>query len=144
MARHARFAKRFQDRHNVVTIPAPGFAADELLPATFDAAIAAAAAAIRTYAAGRRVALVGYSTGGLLAYATASRCANEGVEPSAVALIDSYAADTMWKVTDPVFDRMMRTDRAHPSISDWSLTAMGAYLRMLQSGRPDRSWRPRC
>ena len=68
---YARLAKGFGNRHDAVALPAPGFRSDELLPSTLEAVAGAQAAAIKRYADGRPVALVGYSTGGLLAYAVA-------------------------------------------------------------------------
>ena len=45
---YARFAKSFQNRREVVAVPVPGFAADELLPSILAAAAGAQAAAIRS------------------------------------------------------------------------------------------------
>ena len=133
---YARFAKRFQGRRDVVAVPAPGFAPEELLPSTLEAAVCAQIAAVRRYAEGRPFALVGYSTGGLLAYAVASECIREGLAPTAVVLIDSYTMDAVWRVTDPVFDRMLTSEGPHPAVSDETLTAMGAYLAMLSTWSP--------
>jgi thioesterase domain-containing protein/acyl carrier protein len=139
---YARFAKSFQGRRDVVAVPAPGFAADELLPSTLDAVAGAQAVAIKRYAEGRRVALVGFSTGGLLAYAVATECARDGFAPTAIVLIDSYTMDTMWKITDPVFDRMLAGEASAPAVNDETLTAMGAYLGMLSRWTPDEPVAP--
>jgi len=138
----ARLAKSLQDRREVVAMPAPGFAPDELLPSTLAAVARAQATAIRTYADGRPVALAGYSTGGLLAYAVAAECARQGLWPSAVALIDSYTMDTMWAITDPVFDRMLGDEGSHPAVSETTLTAMGTYLGMLSAWTPGEAVAP--
>jgi NAD(P)-dependent dehydrogenase (short-subunit alcohol dehydrogenase family)/thioesterase domain-containing protein/acyl carrier protein len=135
---YARFAKGFQNRRDVVAVPVPGFAPEELLPSTLDAVVGAQAAAIQRYAGeGRRVAIVGYSTGGLLAYAVASECARLGIAPSAVVLIDTYTWEAMWRVCDPVFDRMLTGEGSHPAVDEETLTAMGAYLGMLSRWTPD-------
>jgi NAD(P)-dependent dehydrogenase (short-subunit alcohol dehydrogenase family) len=132
----ARFAKAFQDRREVVAVPAPGFVADELLPSMLDAAAGAQAAAIAQHAAGRRVALVGFSSGGLLAYAVADTLAQAGVTPAAVVLIDSYTMETMWPIVDPIVERMLNGEGAHPAVDDHTLTAMGAYHGVLATFKP--------
>jgi hypothetical protein len=139
---YARFAKSFQGRRDVVAVPAPGFASAELLPSTLDAAVGAQVAAIRSYADGREFAFIGYSTGGLLAYAVAAECAREGTAPSAVVLIDSYTTDTVWRITDPVFDRMLASEGSHPAVGEETLSAMGAYLGLLSRWTPDEAVAP--
>ena len=139
---YARLAKSFENRRDIVAVPAPGFASEELLPSTIDAVVGAQAVAIQRYAESRKVAFVGYSTGGPLAYAVASECARQGMAPSAVVLIDSYTMDTMWRVTDPVFDRMLAGEGSHPAVSEDTLTAMGAYLGMLSRWTPDETVAP--
>ena len=132
----ARFAKAMQNGREVVVVPAPGFRADELLPSRLEAVAGAQATAIARHAAGRSVAIVGFSTGGLLAHAVAGACARDGVTPTAVVLIDSYTVSTMWRVAEPVFDRMLSGEGSHPAISDATVTAMGTYLSLLSSWTP--------
>ncbi|HWH94448.1 MAG TPA: SDR family NAD(P)-dependent oxidoreductase [Baekduia sp.] len=134
---YARLAKGLTGRREVVGVPVPGFAADELLPSMLDAVAGAQAAAIKRHADGRPVALVGFSTGGLLAYAVAAECAREGIAPAAVVMIDSYTMDTMWPIAHPVFDRMLEGDGEHPGVDDHRLMAMGAYLGLLSAWTPE-------
>jgi thioesterase domain-containing protein len=134
---YVRFARSLQGRREVVAVPAPGFLSNELLPSILAAAVGAQAAAIKKYADGRRVALVGFSTGGLLAYAVARECAREGFTPTTVVLIDSYTMDTMWRIADPVFERMLAGEGADAVVSDETLTAMGAYFGLLSRWTPD-------
>jgi acyl transferase domain-containing protein/NADPH-dependent curcumin reductase CurA/thioesterase domain-containing protein/acyl carrier protein len=133
---YARFAKSFRGRREVVAVPVPGFASGELLAARLDAAAGAMAAAIGRHASDRAVALVGFSTGGLLAHAVAAECVRQGIAPTAVVLIDSYTMETAWPIADVVIDRMLVGDGAHPAIDDDRLTAMGAYLAMLSRWAP--------
>ncbi|HWH94446.1 MAG TPA: type I polyketide synthase [Baekduia sp.] len=133
---YARLAKSFQGRRTVVAVPVPGFAAGELLPSRLDAAAGALATAIKRHADGRPVALVGFSTGGLLAHAVAAECAREGITPTAVALIDSYTMETAWRVADVVIDRMLAGDGAAPTVDDDRLGAMGTYLGLLSTWTP--------
>jgi NAD(P)-dependent dehydrogenase (short-subunit alcohol dehydrogenase family)/thioesterase domain-containing protein/acyl carrier protein len=139
---YARFAKSFRQRRDIVAVPVPGFGSDELLPSTLDAVVTAQTTAIRRYADGRPVAILGYSTGGLLAHAVASECAREGITPSAVVLIDSYTMDTMWRVTDPVFDRMLAAEGSRSEITEDTLMAMGTYLGMLATWAPTQAVAP--
>jgi acyl transferase domain-containing protein/acyl carrier protein len=139
---YARFAKSLQNRREVVAVPAPGFRSDELLPSTLEAVAGAQAAAIKSYAKDRSVALVGFSTGGLLAYAVAGECAREGIAPTAVVLIDSYTMDTIWRIADPIFDRMLADEASESMVSDETLTAMGAYLGLLSRWAPEEPVAP--
>jgi hypothetical protein len=133
---YARFARGFQGRREVVAVPVPGFASGELLASKLDAVAGAQAAAIKRHAGGRPVALVGFSTGGLLAHAVAAECARAGITPAAVVLIDSYTMETAWPIADVVIDRMLAGDGSHPAVDDDRLAAMGAYLGMLSRWTP--------
>jgi thioesterase domain-containing protein len=139
---YVRFAKSLQDRREVVAVPAPGFARDELLPSILRAVAGAQVAAIKSYAKDRSVALVGFSTGGLLAYAVAGECAREGFAPTAVVLIDSYTMDTMWRISDRVFERMLGGEAPTRAVNDETLTAMGAYLGLLSRWAPEEPVAP--
>ena len=87
--------------------------------------------------------LVGYSTGGLLAYAAADQCARDGVGPAAVVLVDTYAAESRCtELTVPVLERMLEAGRAQPDLTDEALTAMVAYLGMLREWRPSEPVAP--
>jgi polyketide synthase 7 len=112
------------------------YGADDLLPGTVDAAAAAQALAIERHARGRAVVLIGYSTGGLLAWATVGQCARRGILPSGVVLIDTRAPEVMLDLLEPVLHRMLQPDRAHPDLTEERLTAMAAYLRLLRDWRP--------
>jgi polyketide synthase 7 len=138
----SRFARGFADRCEVVAMPNPGFAAGELLPSTIEAAAAAWAVAIERHANGRAVALVGFSTGGLLAHAAAAQCARDGLRPAAVVLLDTYTPDTATDLFAAVVERMLQGGRAHPALTDDTLTAMAAYLRLLIDWRPPATVAP--
>ncbi|MGK2937805.1 MAG: SDR family NAD(P)-dependent oxidoreductase, partial [Solirubrobacteraceae bacterium] len=133
---YARFAKAFADRREVIAVPVPGFLPDELLPSRIDAAAGAQAITIAEHAHGRPVALVGFSTGGLLAHAVAVELARIGAPAASVALIDSYTIDTMLPIADLVFDRMLEGDGAHPAVDDDRLGTMGVYLGLLAGWTP--------
>ncbi|WP_407559887.1 alpha/beta fold hydrolase [Streptomyces sp. 184] len=123
------------DGHRVTALHLPGFRAGEPLPAglpaLLDALAATATAARATGATGDEpFALVGYSSGGLLAHALAER-----LGASAVVLIDSrplteYSPADHPELLGGVAARM-------DVIDDTRLTAMGRYLELLHTLRPE-------
>ncbi|MBJ7521847.1 MAG: SDR family NAD(P)-dependent oxidoreductase, partial [Solirubrobacteraceae bacterium] len=133
---YARFAKAFAGRREVIAVPVPGFLPNELLPSRIDAAAGAQAITIAEHAQGRPVALVGFSTGGLLAHAVAVELERIGAPVASVALIDSYTVDTMLPIADLVFDRMLEGNGAHPAVDDDRLGTMGVYLGLLAAWTP--------
>jgi malonyl CoA-acyl carrier protein transacylase len=122
----ARFAAALDGRHRVIALPLPGFLADEPLPSTMDHLIAALVDSVTT--AGP-VAVVGYSSGGLLAHAVAQRLE----DVVAVVLLDSRPLMESGLTDRPeiltgVVDRV--------DVDDTRLTAMGGYLRLLGDWQP--------
>jgi len=132
---YARFAQSFDRGREIVGVPAPGFHRDELLPASISTAAAAQAEALAGRAGADEVVLVGYSTGGFLAYATACRCADRGLRPFVV-LIDTPVVGAAPMLLHVVCDRMAEPDGSPVTLTDARLTAMGAYLRMLREWQP--------
>jgi len=101
--------------------------------------VAAMAESVERFAGGEPFALLGYSSGALLAQAIAQRLQRSGVVPEAVVLIDAYL------LGESRFPRLVRgllhamSDRLdqHALTDDVRLTAMGGYLRLLDSWRPE-------
>jgi malonyl CoA-acyl carrier protein transacylase/NADP-dependent 3-hydroxy acid dehydrogenase YdfG/acyl carrier protein len=91
---HARLAARFRGIRPMVTLTNPGFIRGEPLPSSVDAVIDVLAEGVVTAADGRPFVLVGYSSGGVLAYATAGHLESAGVRPAGVVLLDTYRVDT--------------------------------------------------
>ncbi|WP_370644564.1 SDR family NAD(P)-dependent oxidoreductase [Actinoplanes sp. L3-i22] len=87
---HARLAARLTGGRHVTALPTPGFGRDEPVPASFDAAVRVLAAAVLAAAEGEPFVLLGFSSGGLLAHATAAHLEREGAAVSGVVLLDSY------------------------------------------------------
>ncbi|WP_345533422.1 type I polyketide synthase [Microbispora amethystogenes] len=87
---HARLVRHLTPRH-VSAIPTPGFAAGDSLPATPEAGVLALAEAVLAAAEGEPFVLLGYSSGGTLAHATAA-CLEEryGTTPSGLVLLDTF------------------------------------------------------
>ncbi|MFD5047085.1 thioesterase domain-containing protein, partial [Streptomyces sp. NPDC058382] len=89
---HARLVSHFGGRHKISALPVPGFLAGESLPTSATAAVQALARSVLTAADGKPFVLLGYSSGGTLAYATAGYLEQEcGVRPAGVILLDTFA-----------------------------------------------------
>ncbi|MFJ4834937.1 KR domain-containing protein, partial [Streptomyces sp. NPDC088747] len=140
----ARFAAHFAGERDVWALPLPGYLPGEPLPATLDALLDAAAATIRHNADGAPYALVGYSSGGLLAQATAARLEDAGEGPVAVAAIDTspLSRRLLVRLMPELLGRLGKlsgADGVDPGLvlDDDRLTAMGGYLRLLTDVTPE-------
>ncbi|THA71788.1 SDR family NAD(P)-dependent oxidoreductase [Streptomyces sp. A0958] len=128
---HARLAARLSVP--VSGIPTPGFGRGEWLPESFDAAVDVLAEAVLRTADGEPFVLLGFSSGGLLAHATAARLERvHGVRPAGLVLLDTYY---MGAANDAIFDQMASAvpDKAATlgSFSSAELSAMGRYVELL-------------
>ncbi|MFD4264068.1 alpha/beta fold hydrolase, partial [Streptomyces sp. NPDC058534] len=140
----ARFAAHFAGERDVWALPLPGYQPGEALPATLDALLDAAAVTIRHHAGGGPYALVGYSSGGLLAQAVAARLEDAGEGPVAVAAIDTspLSRRLLVQLVPELLGRLGElsgTDGVDPGLllDDDRLTAMGGYLRLLTDVTPE-------
>ena len=125
----ARFAAALRGTHPVTALHLPGFRADEPLPATGEVLVEALAATVAAAACGTPFALVGYSSGGLLAHQVADRTGAR-----AVVLLDSRPLDAF---TPAEQARVLAGLAARvDALDDTQLTAMGGYLRLLAALRP--------
>ncbi|MFD9130140.1 SDR family NAD(P)-dependent oxidoreductase, partial [Kitasatospora sp. NPDC059571] len=88
---YARLAAAFRGRRAVNALPLPGLLDGERLPADAAAILELAAQSVLRVADGAKFVLLGHSTGGLLAQATAARLEELGAGPSAVVLVDTYS-----------------------------------------------------
>ncbi|HKS46090.1 MAG TPA: alpha/beta fold hydrolase [Amycolatopsis sp.] len=88
---YARMATTFRARRTVLALP--GFRDGEPLPATVEAIVELGARGVLRGTKGAPFALLGHSTGGLLAQATAARLEELGARPAAVVLVDTFALD---------------------------------------------------
>ncbi|MER6877854.1 alpha/beta fold hydrolase, partial [Amycolatopsis sp. NPDC000673] len=133
---YGRLAAPFRDDRRVSVLSLPGFTADEPLPADLATVVAVLADQAREAAEGEPFALLGYSSGGLLAEAVAAELARTGRAPAGLCLLDTYeiggpgenavhamAGEVLTRQDDGGFDRAQ-------------LTAMGRYLDLLATAGP--------
>jgi len=131
---YVRFARAFRGSREISVLPLPGYVRGENLPASFDVLVEMQAEAVREHAGDAAFALVGYSSGGMLACAVAGQLECDGVSPSAVVLIDTYMFDrkNLFSITNVMFKK----EGVAAFVNDVRLTAMGAYLRLLEEWSP--------
>ncbi|ROP35860.1 type I polyketide synthase [Saccharothrix texasensis] len=132
---YAPFAKRFAGQRDVVVLTMPGFAAGELVPASFPVLAEHVAEVVTDIADGEPFVLVGYSSGGLVAHAAAKLLEERGTPAAGLALLDTYPWDAaiITAIRPQLFagvaERLTEVD-------DTRLTAMGAYLRLMDEWKP--------
>ncbi len=128
----ARFAAPLRDDHEVSVLQHPGFTEGELLPSDIDALIRLHARTVLAHYADRPFALVGLSSGGLVAQTLARHLEAQGVRPCGVVLLDTFGPH-LAHITDALIPEFaVRLYDVHVGMGyafndDW-LTAMGRYV----------------
>jgi acyl transferase domain-containing protein/thioesterase domain-containing protein/acyl carrier protein len=135
---YARFAAPFRGEQDVWALGNPGFVAGEQLPANPEAVIEAQAEAVLRQTDGAPFALLGHSSGGVLAHEVAARLESTGVFPEAVVLLDIYSHDRDAAVgLQPGLSAGVdERSASHVPVDDTRLLAMGAYFRLFGEWRP--------
>ncbi|MCX4736652.1 beta-ketoacyl synthase N-terminal-like domain-containing protein [Streptomyces sp. NBC_01363] len=150
---YARLAANFRGVRDVHVVTPPGFVDGEQLPDSVDAVVDHFAESVRRLAGDEPFALVGYSSGGQLAHATASRLESEGVMPAAIVLLDTYlptdesdeqaAADGSANADDSsdglwaqMLDGMLEREDAFGIFTAARLSAMGRYSSLITQCGP--------
>ncbi|MBP2706921.1 SDR family NAD(P)-dependent oxidoreductase [Microbispora sp. RL4-1S] len=135
---YVRFAGALRGRRDVAAVAAPGFGRDEPLPATVEAVVAAQAESILAHTGGAPFALVGHSSGGMLAHAVAAELERAGVAVAALVLIDIYSHDVEALAgIQPVLSAgMIEREDGYVPMDDTRLTAMGGYVRLFHGWQP--------
>ncbi|MBB5923688.1 polyketide synthase 12, partial [Actinoalloteichus hoggarensis] len=135
---YARLAAASRGVRDLYGIPTPGFLADEPLPETREALFDLYAEAVLAAAGDEPVILLGSSSGGLFAHATASALEAAGRSPAAVVLLDSYVPRTVtgnafWQqMTQGMFDR----ENLFGELDTTRLSAMSWYFRIFADFEP--------
>ncbi|MFI1304415.1 type I polyketide synthase [Streptomyces sioyaensis] len=142
---YARLAAHFRDVRDVHVVTSPGFVDGESLPASVDAVVDHFTRSVRKLAGDEPYVLVGYSSGGQFAHATASRLEREGPTPAAIVLLDTYlpaakdqdqdAADTdgLWA---QMLAGMLEREDAFGAFTATRLSAMGRYSSLITRCAP--------
>ncbi|WP_425314862.1 type I polyketide synthase [Streptomyces agglomeratus] len=132
---HARLAAPFRDVRYVATLPTPGFKRGESLPASVDALTSVLAQSVLAAAEGDPFVLLGYSSGGLLAYGTAARLEQQwGIAAAGVVLVDTYRVtqESGGGMQAQVFEQMsgalVDRDSEFGMFDSTGLSAMRAYF----------------
>ncbi|MFI9643206.1 SDR family NAD(P)-dependent oxidoreductase [Micromonospora sp. NPDC051925] len=132
---YARFTAEFGGARDVWTLPVPGFGRDDSLPASSDAAVRVFAEMVRPIAEQGPYVIVGYSSGGLFAHATAGELERQGHGPTGVVLLDTYL--TTGSTTATFFTHMLESllakEDTFGEFSSARLSAMGRYIRLLDT-----------
>nr|ANH11415.1 SceT [Streptomyces sp. SD85] len=134
---YARFAARFRGRREVVVPAVPGFGKGDALPLSVDAAVEVFAEEVRAAAAGEPFVLVGYSSGGQFAHATAEVLEKAGTPARAVVLLDTYlpgdGKDELWR---QMFHGMLDRESSFGRFSAARLAAMSRYSDLITGCLP--------
>jgi thioesterase domain-containing protein/acyl carrier protein len=130
---YLQLARALSTERAVTSLVLPGFRDDAPLPATLDAAVELLATIVARETAARPSALLGHSSGGLLAHAVASRLESEGASPAAVILIDTYptATDVSAAMLSHGVATILTQAATRVRVSDTQFIAMGAYMRLI-------------
>ncbi|MEU5938239.1 SDR family NAD(P)-dependent oxidoreductase [Micromonospora sp. NPDC047548] len=139
---HARLAAAFRGRRPMVSLTNPGFVAGERLPDSVDAVVDVLAEGIVRAAAGRPFVLVGYSSGGTLAYATAGHLERSlGMRPAGVVLMDTYRVDTddrdQSRLMEQLTVGLVQADARFGLLNSAALSGMNRYFDLVPRFRLD-------
>ncbi|MEV8092447.1 SDR family NAD(P)-dependent oxidoreductase [Streptomyces nigra] len=139
---HARLAAAFRGKRPMITLTNPGFTAGEPLPDTTDAVIDYLAEGVLRAAAGRPFVLIGYSSGGTLAHATAGHLERvRGVQPAGVVLMDTYRVDLedrdQGRLMEQLTIGLVRKDETFGLFHSSALTAMNRYFDLVPRFTPE-------
>ncbi|MFG2677189.1 SDR family NAD(P)-dependent oxidoreductase [Streptomyces sp. NPDC048445] len=137
---YARFASGFREVREVIALAVPGFATGEPLPATEDALLDLLARTVREQVGDAPFALLGSSSGGVLAYATAARMEQEGRPPAGVVLLDTYVPgdDSLGQFEDQLLGGMFEREAGFARMDAARLSAMSWYFNLLGGWRPGK------
>jgi thioesterase domain-containing protein len=120
----------------VWALPHPGFAAGEPLPRTAEALTAAQTETALELATGRRIVLLGRSSGGWIAHAVAEHLAALGTPAAAVVLADTFSRGADRSSTQLMVSQLLENEDAGELLDDQRLVAMGGYFRTFANWTP--------
>jgi thioesterase domain-containing protein/acyl carrier protein len=136
---YARLAGAFRGTADVWALPTPGFGRGEPLPASLEAVAALQAESVGACTGGAPAVLVGSSSGGNLALATARHLAKAGCPPVAVVLLDTYlprADSPFTRFSRQMLGGMFARESMFAQMDADRLTAMSWYIAMIGEWDP--------
>ena len=137
---YARFASAFRGERDVWAMPTQGFGTGQLLPESLDAVAALLAESVLRTVGDGPVVLLGSSSGGVLALATAVHLEKAGHGPSAVVLLDTYmprADSPFLRFSQQMLGGMFDRESMFAHMDSDRLTAMSWYISMIGEWEPD-------
>ncbi|WP_344866773.1 SDR family NAD(P)-dependent oxidoreductase [Planomonospora alba] len=131
---HAKFAANWRGVRDVYALPIPGFSRGESLPNSTDVVLHVFSESVLQAAEGEPFVLVGHSSGGILAHATAGHLESRGVRPAGVVLLDTYPPDSqlaMEAVVGRMAVNLLDREATFGRFDSARLSAMGRYIGMI-------------
>ncbi|MFQ6329148.1 SDR family NAD(P)-dependent oxidoreductase [Nocardia sp. CWNU-33] len=129
---HARLAAHFRDAVRFSAVPLPGFASGEKLPASAEAALTAVVDGVLGAAADEPFVLLGYSSGGALAYAAARRLERSPeARLAALVMIDTFPIDDPAVPIETILREMFVEETGIAGPTGDRLSAMGRWLAVM-------------
>ena len=137
---HAKLASYLRGARPVSALALPGFGTGEPLPASAEAVVQVMAANVLAASEGEPFVLLGYSSGGLIAYATAHHLEQvHGVVPAGVVLLDSYRVqdEAMVVGMDRLARSLLEVEETVGRYDNTRLSAMSRYFDILPDFKLD-------
>ncbi|WP_330249895.1 SDR family NAD(P)-dependent oxidoreductase [Nocardia sp. NBC_00565] len=135
---YARIASHLRTARDVLALPPIGFSTGEPVPTTPTAALEGLARCVLEAAQGDPFVLLGYSSGGLLAYLVTEYLeAAGGPAPAGVVMLDTYKVhdDGEWLLR-AMAEHMVSNEATFGRFDPARLTGMGRYVELLQEMAP--------
>jgi acyl transferase domain-containing protein/surfactin synthase thioesterase subunit len=133
-----RLSDYFQDISDLSVVIVPGYQPDEPLPSSIEALTDVLVEAAVECIQEDPFALLGYSSGGLLAHAVGTRLEASGMQPMAIILLDTFVPDHVSPQLSKalISELFTRQPVVAGNFSDSGITAMMTYLQMFQQWQP--------
>jgi len=135
---YERLSGYFQDLNDLSVVIAPGYRPEEPLASSLDALTEVLAEATLRCAQGKPFALLGHSSGGLLAHAVGAHLEAGGVQPMSVVLLDTFVPNSMSRELSRalIYELVARRPMFAGNFDDSGITVMMTYLQMFQEWQP--------
>ena len=134
---YARLVRHWHGRREMAVVVPPGFEPEQALPADADALLETQADTVLRYADGRPVLLLGLSSGGMIAHATASRVEARGGEVAGVVLLDTpFDGQLVQAFSGQLADGFVQLGRDLNLMTTPRLTATAWYMYMFSGWAP--------